>query len=224
MLAGSSFLVVDREKERRPACVGINPPRRPDRTIAGTDKSIHIRYYLLSPARRPPSIFCLSAVPASVRATAAPPPAALSVCYCVTYASRELAAQQGPLCRPFPPPPLLLTLPSPSPSPSLFFSMPAGRQRSMASINVDQKGKELFIASRDGKKDEVKAMIEALSPREEWTQVLNCQPYVSNVLSSRKPPLTASYWDRCPGTRHCTRPSATTGSRSSRSSWGRGRI
>ena len=105
LLAGSSLLVVDREKERRPACVGINPPRRPDRTIAGTDKSIHIRYYLLSPARRPPSIFCLSAVPASVRATAAPPPAALSVCYCVTYASRELAAQQGPLCRPFRRPP-----------------------------------------------------------------------------------------------------------------------
>ena len=26
LLAGSSFLVVDREKERRPACVGINPP------------------------------------------------------------------------------------------------------------------------------------------------------------------------------------------------------
>ena len=100
-----SLLVVDREKERRPACVGINPPRRPDRTIAGTDKSIHIRYYLLSPARRPPSIFCLSAVPASVRATAAPPPAALSVCYCVTYASRELAAQQGLLCRPFRRPP-----------------------------------------------------------------------------------------------------------------------
>ena len=105
LLAGSSFLVVHREKEKRPACVGINPPRRPDRTIAGTDKSIHIRYYLLSPARRPPSIFCLSAVPASVRATAAPPPAALSVCYCVTYASRELAAQQGLLCRPFRRPP-----------------------------------------------------------------------------------------------------------------------
>ena len=225
MLAGSSLLVVDREKERRPACVGINPPRRPDRTIAGTDKSIQIRYYLLSPARRPPSIFCLSAVPASVRATAAPPPAALSVCYCVTYASRELAAQQGPLCRPFPPPPLLLTLPSPSPSPSLFFSMPAGRQRSMASINVDKKGEELYWASANGKKDKVKAMIEALSPREEWTQVLNYQEYVSNVLSSRKePPHAASYGDRTGGGRRCTMPSATTGSRSSRSWWGRGRI
>ena len=211
MLAGSSLLVVDREKERRPACVGINPPRRPDRTIAGTDKSIQIRYYLLSPARRPPSIFCLSAVPASVRATAAPPPAALSVCYCVTYASRELAAQQGPLCRPFPPPPLLLTLPSPSPSPSLFFSMPAGRQRSMASINVDKKGRELWRASRDGKKDKVKAIIKALSPREEWTQVLNYQ-WVSNVLSSRKePPHAASYWDRGGGGRRCTWPSSTTG-------------
>ena len=71
--------------------------------------------------------------------------------------------------------------------------MPAGRQRSMASINVNEKGKELWLASENGKKDEVKAMIEALSPREEWTQVLNYQPYVSNVLSSRKkPPHTAS--------------------------------
>ena len=80
----------------------------------------------------------------------------------------------------------------------------------MASINVNEKGWELYIASRDGKKDEVKAMIEALSPREEWTQVLNWQ-YVSNVLSSRKePPHAASYRDRGPGGRRCTRPSATT--------------
>ena len=86
--------------------------------------------------------------------------------------------------------------------------MPAGRQRSMASINVKEKGEELWNASEDGKKDEVKAMIEALSPREEWTQVLNYQ-YVSNVLSSRKePPHTASYWDRTTacagGGRRCT--------------------
>ena len=74
----------------------------------------------------------------------------------------------------------------------------------MASINVKEKGWELWYASRDGKKDEVKAMIEALSPREEWTQVLNWQD-VSNVLSSRKePPLTASYWDRGGGPRRCT--------------------
>ena len=79
--------------------------------------------------------------------------------------------------------------------------MPAGSQRSMASINVDEKGYELYKASQLGKKDEVKAMIEALSPREEWTQVLNWQD-VSNVLSSRKePPLTASYWDRATGSR-----------------------
>lgn len=79
--------------------------------------------------------------------------------------------------------------------------MPAGRQRSMASINVKEKGKELYFASLNGKKDEVKAMIEALSPREEWTQVLNYQ-YVSNVLSSRKePPHAASYWDRGGGGR-----------------------
>ena len=45
----------------------------------------------------------------------------------------------------------------------------------MASINVDQKGRELWRASANGKKDEVKAMIKALSPREEWTQVLNWQ-------------------------------------------------
>ena len=44
--------------------------------------------------------------------------------------------------------------------------MPAGRQRSMASINVDEKGEELYIASQNGKKDEVEAIIEALSPRE----------------------------------------------------------
>ena len=73
--------------------------------------------------------------------------------------------------------------------------MPAGRQRSMASINVDEKGYELWLASQNGRKDEVKAMFKALSPREEWTQVLSYQ-YVSNVLSSRKPPLTASYRDR----------------------------
>ena len=78
------------------------------------------------------------------------------------------------------------------------------------------------MASYYGRKDEVKAMIEALSPREEWTQVLNWKD-VSNVLSSRKPPLTASYWDRG-GSRRCTRPARTTGSRSSRSWWGRGRI
>ena len=57
--------------------------------------------------------------------------------------------------------------------------MPAGRQRSMASINVKEKGLELWHASQNGKKDEVKAMIEALSDREEWTQVLNWQ-YVSS--------------------------------------------
>ena len=51
--------------------------------------------------------------------------------------------------------------------------MPAGSQRSMASINVEEKGRELWKASWNGEKDEVKAMIEALSPREEWTQVLN---------------------------------------------------
>ena len=79
----------------------------------------------------------------------------------------------------------------------------------MASINVKEKGAELWTASRDGKKDEVKAMIEALSPREEWTQVLNY--HVSNVLSSRKePPHTASYWDRGTGRRRCTWPSSTT--------------
>ena len=62
----------------------------------------------------------------------------------------------------------------------------------MASINVYKKGWELYFASQSGKKDEVKAMIKALSPREEWTQVLNYQR-VSNVLSSRKePPHTAS--------------------------------
>ena len=89
--------------------------------------------------------------------------------------------------------------------------MPAGRQRSMASINVKEKGYELYIASQRGKKDEVKAMIEALSPREEWTQVLNWQN-VSNVLSSRKePPHTASYRDRGAGTRRCTGPSTGTG-------------
>ena len=84
----------------------------------------------------------------------------------------------------------------------------------MASINVDEKGKELFDASRYGRKDDVKAMIKALSPREEWTQVLNWQA-VSNVLSSRKePPHTASYWDRRgTGARRCTWPSATTSSR-----------
>ena len=71
----------------------------------------------------------------------------------------------------------------------------------MASINVDEKGRELWNASSDGRKDEVKAMIEALSPREEWTQVLNWQ-IVSNVLSSRKePPHAASYWDRGGGGR-----------------------
>ena len=75
----------------------------------------------------------------------------------------------------------------------------------MASINVKEKGAELFWASYNGKKDEVKAMIEALSPREEWTQVLNYRFLVSNVLSSRKePPHTASYWDRCSGGRRCT--------------------
>ena len=77
--------------------------------------------------------------------------------------------------------------------------MPAGRQRSMASINVDAKGKKLWNASMYGEKDEVKAMIEALSPREEWTQVLNWQNMSSNVLSTRKPPHTASYWDRGTG-------------------------
>ena len=83
----------------------------------------------------------------------------------------------------------------------------------MASINVKEKGEELWWASQNGKKDEVKAMIEALSPREEWTQVLNYQ-YVSNVLSSRKkPPHTASYRYSGAGTgsRRCTGPSPTTG-------------
>ena len=81
----------------------------------------------------------------------------------------------------------------------------------MASINVDEKGRELYFASYLGEKDKVKAMIEALSPREEWTQVLNWLS-VSNVLSSRKkPPHTASYWDRGTGTRRCTGPSPTTG-------------
>ena len=82
--------------------------------------------------------------------------------------------------------------------------MPAGSQRSMASINVKEKGEELYDASYNGKKDEVKATIEALSDREEWTQVLNWQG-VSNVLSSRKePPHTASYWDSGTGGRRCT--------------------
>ena len=81
----------------------------------------------------------------------------------------------------------------------------------MASINVDEKGEELWRASTNGEKDEVKAMIKALSDREEWTQVLHWQD-VSNVLSSRKePPHTASYWDRGPGGRRCTGPSTTTG-------------
>ena len=79
----------------------------------------------------------------------------------------------------------------------------------MASINVDAKGAELWRASYDGKKDEVKAIIKALSDRDEWTQVLNCQ-YVSNVISSRKPPHTASYRDSG-GSRRCTRPSTRTG-------------
>ena len=80
----------------------------------------------------------------------------------------------------------------------------------MASINVEEKGGELHLASLHGKKDEVKAMIKALSDREELTQVLNWQN-VSNVLSSRKePPHTASYWDRGTGGRRCTGPSTGT--------------
>ena len=65
--------------------------------------------------------------------------------------------------------------------------MPAGRQRSMASINVNQKGEELYRASYNGKKDEVKAMIKALSPREEWTQVLNWQGVSTANPGCKKP-------------------------------------
>ena len=67
--------------------------------------------------------------------------------------------------------------------------MPAGRQRSMASINVKEKGLELYWASRNGKKDEVKAMIEALSPREKWTQVLNWK-HVSKFSRRERSRLT----------------------------------
>ena len=94
----------------------------------------------------------------------------------------------------------------------------------MASINVDEKGQELWRASQNGKKDKVKAMIEALSPREEWTQVLNWQD-VSNVSLVEKGAASHRVLlDRGTGGRRCTRPSGTTGSRSSRSWWGRGRI